>query len=113
MNLLFKIIQYLPETEQIIVKCCRQNAPKSIDDYDAVAIDLMHVDLRSPEDFKHSLIMNLVHIIRNQIESEPTLPENENVENVDSEDANDYVDKIISVDLDEIVSGSHIFTSML
>ena len=39
MKLLFKIIQYLPETEQIIVKCCRQNAPKPIDDYDAVAID--------------------------------------------------------------------------
>jgi predicted metal-binding transcription factor (methanogenesis marker protein 9) len=113
MKLLFKIIQHLPETEQIIVKCCRQNAPKPIDDYNAVAIDLMHVDLSSYENFKHSLIMNLVHIIRKQIEDEPILTENEFTEEIDSEDLNDYVNKIIDIDLDEIMDDSYVFKSML
>ena len=56
MKLLFKITQYLPETQQIAVKCCRQNAPKPIDDYPEVALDLMHVDFTNYENFKHSLI---------------------------------------------------------
>lgn len=113
MKLLFKIIQYLPETEQIIVKCCRQNAPKPIDDYDAVAIDLMHVDFSSYENFKHSLIMNLMHLVRKQIEDEPILTENEIKEEIDSEDLDDYIDKIVGVDLEEILNGQHVFTSML
>ena len=32
MKIIFKIIEYLPETEQVVVSFCRQNAPKSIDD---------------------------------------------------------------------------------
>lgn len=64
MKIIFKIVEYLPETQQIVVKCCRQNAPKAIDDYDAIALDIMHVDFSSCENFRHSLIMNLslIHI---------------------------------------------------
>lgn len=113
MKLLFKITQYLPETQQIIVKCCRQNSPKPIDEYNAVAIDLMHVDCSSYENLKHSLIMNLIHIIRKQIEDEPIVVENKTTEEIDSENLDDYVNKIVGVDLDEILNGNHIFTSMI
>ena len=113
MKLLFKITQYLPETQQIIVKVCRQNAPKPIDDYPEVALDLMHVDFTNYENFKHSLIMNLTHIVRKQIQDEPILSENEILEEIDSDDLNDYINKIVGVDLEEILNGQHIFTSML
>lgn len=113
MKLLFKITQYLPETQQIIVKVCRQNAPKPIDDYPEVALDLMHVDFTNYENFKHSLIMNLTHIVRKQIEDEPILPENEILEEIDSEDLNDYVNKIVGVGLEEILYGTYLFGSML
>lgn len=112
MKLIFKIVEYLPETQQIIVKVCRQNAPKSIDEYNAVALDIMHVDFSSSDDFKHSLITNLMHIVRKQIEDEPVLIENEIIEEIDSEDLDDYVNKIVEVDLDEILNGIHIFAPM-
>jgi hypothetical protein len=113
MKLLFKITQYLPETQQITVKCCRQNAPKPIDDYPEVALDLMHVDFTNYENFKHSLVMNLVHIVKNQIEDEPILPENEILEEIDSVDLNDYINKIDGIDLEEILDEKYLFTSMI
>jgi predicted metal-binding transcription factor (methanogenesis marker protein 9) len=113
MKLLFKITKYLPETQQIIVKCCRQNAPKPIDDYPEVALDLMHVDFTNYENLKYSLIMNLVHIVKKQIEDEPILLENEISEEIDSEDLNDYVNKIIGVVLEDIIDGKYLYTSML
>jgi hypothetical protein len=73
----------------------------------------MHVDFSNYENFKHSLIMNLVHIVRKQIEDEPILPENEILEEIDSEDLNDYVNKIVGVELEEILDGKYLFTSML
>lgn len=100
MNLIFKIVEYLPETEQIVVKCCRQNAPKPIDNYDAVALDLMHVDFSNYENFKQSLIMNLLHIIGDQIENEPIPPENKILDEAEYENLSDYVDKIVGFDYD-------------
>jgi hypothetical protein len=113
MKLIFKIVEYLPDTEQIVIKCCRQNAPKAIDEYPSIALDVMHIDFSSYENFKHSIIMNLMHVVRKQIEDEPILQENQIVEEIDSEDLDDYVNKIVGVDLEEILNGSHIFTSML
>jgi hypothetical protein len=73
----------------------------------------MHIDFSNYENFKHSLIMNLTHIVRKQIEDEPILPENEILEEIDSEDLNDYVNKIVGVELEEILDGKYLFTSML
>ncbi len=113
MNLIFKIVEYLPDTKQIIIKCCRQNAPKPIDDYPSIALDSMHVDFSNYENFKHSIIMNLMHVVRKQIEDEPILQENQIVEEIDSENLDDYINKIVGVNLEEILNGKHIFTSML
>lgn len=113
MKLLFKITKYLPETQQVTVKCCRQNAPKSIDDYTEVALDLMHVDFTNYETFKYSMFMNLAHIIKRQIEDESILPENEIIEETNSEDLNDYIDKVIGVEISEILEETYIFKSML
>ena len=40
MKIIFKVVEYLEDTQQIVVKFCRKNAPKSIDEYSAGAIDI-------------------------------------------------------------------------
>ena len=45
MNIIFKIIEYLPETNQITVKFSRQNSAKSIDERYEIAMSLDSLDL--------------------------------------------------------------------
>ena len=35
MKIIFKIEEYLPETEQVVIRFCRQNSPKPITEYPA------------------------------------------------------------------------------
>jgi len=106
MNIIFKIIQHFPETNQIVVKLCRQNAPKPIDEYDAVAVNLEYLNLNDPVSFSASLINYSMGIIENQLRSEPILDENRsnidlnliNFTNID-----DYVGKILEIDYDNQV----------
>ena len=44
MKLIFKVVEYLEDTQQIVVKFCRKNAPKSIDEYPAGAIDVNRLE---------------------------------------------------------------------
>ena len=45
MNIIFKIIEYLPKTNQILVKFTRQNSAKSIDSYCEIAMNTDSLDL--------------------------------------------------------------------
>ena len=40
MKSIFKISEYIPETNQIIIRFCRLHAPKNIDEYRPVSLDL-------------------------------------------------------------------------
>ena len=40
MKSIFKISHYYPETNQITIKFCRLHAPKNIDDYRPISLDL-------------------------------------------------------------------------
>ena len=55
MKILIKIEEYLPETQQIIVKFCSSQSEKSIDDVQALAIDLNKLELFDTELFLESL----------------------------------------------------------
>jgi len=44
MKLIFKVVEYLEDTQQVVVKFCRKNAPKSIDEYPAGAIDVNRLE---------------------------------------------------------------------
>ena len=35
MKMIFKIEEYLPDTKQVVIRYCRQNAPKPISEYPA------------------------------------------------------------------------------
>ena len=44
MKAIFKIIEYLPETTQIVVRFARLHAPESIEKYSKVAINYSELD---------------------------------------------------------------------
>lgn len=55
MKILIKIEEYLPETQQIVVKFCSSQSEKSIDDIKPVAIDLDKLNIFDTELFLESL----------------------------------------------------------
>ena len=51
MKNIFKIIEYLPDTQQIVVRYARKNTHKNIDEYIESAVDMKQLDLYSCETF--------------------------------------------------------------
>ena len=103
MNLLFKIIQHLPETDQIVVKFCRQNSPKPIDECDAVAIDKKHIDFSNPEAFGASLMLAGMASIERQLREEPILEQNSHSKQLTSTNIDEYINFSVEVNYDEKV----------
>ena len=54
-NILFKVISNDPINESIVVKFCRENAPKAIDEYKAYNISYYNLDFTSPESLVESI----------------------------------------------------------
>ncbi len=63
MKILIKIEEYLPETQQIVVKFCSSQSEKSIDDVQAITIDLDKLELFDTELFLESLAIQGQQII--------------------------------------------------
>ena len=73
---IIKIEEYLPDTQQIVMRICRLHSLKKIDEYDKFAIDIFDLDLTDTESFIDSLIFKVKETIQEQDESEPILDEN-------------------------------------
>jgi len=72
MKAIFKIIEYLPETTQIVVRFARLHAPDSIEKYNKVAIDYSQLDCYDSEFFVRSLMRKVGnHMVKLQEEKEP------------------------------------------
>ena len=72
MKAIFKITEFLPETEQIVVRFARLHAPESIEKYNKVAINLSHLDCYDSESFVKSLMRRCGnHMVKLQEEKEP------------------------------------------
>jgi hypothetical protein len=102
MKIIFKIIEYLSETEQIVVKFCRQNAPKPIDEYVPVAIDCRYLDTSDRVNLIESLFQLGMNVISQQEEQEETLPENISSEIFFESSFEHFIDKIIVTDTKEL-----------
>ena len=104
MNFICKIIEDRPENRQLIVKYCRQNSPKSIDEYQQYAIDYDHLDFSDYEGFVYSLLKCGMSITINQFEEEPILVDS-NCEDTPtySTEISDNLNKILSIDHKELV----------
>ena len=101
MKLILKITEYLEDTQQIIVKFCRKNAPKSIDDYPVYAIELDRLETSYDS---QSLVESIMKIgykeILKQEEDEIPLTDNANTATIEGTDLRDYVGKVFECDSD-------------
>ena len=72
MKAIFKIIEYLPETTQIVVRFARLRAPELIEKYNKVAINYSELDCYDSESFVKSLMRKVGnHMVKLQEEKEP------------------------------------------
>ena len=80
MKAIFKIIEYLPKRQQIVVRFARLRAPESIEKYRKVAIDLSHLDCYDSESFVKSLMRRFGNeMVKQQEEKEPIINEAETI----------------------------------
>ena len=80
MKAIFKIIEYLPETTQIVVRFARLHAPESIEKYSKVAINYSELDCYDSESFVKSLMRKVGNnMVKLQEEKEPINNEVENI----------------------------------
>ena len=99
-NILFKVISNDPINKSMVVKFCRENAPKAIDSYKSYNISYYNLDFTSPEALVESIRSVGTSIVIDQLNSEPILDENKSSEEIHSLDLDEYVGKIVSVTLD-------------
>ena len=64
MKILIKIEEYLPETQQIVVKFCNSQSEKSIDDVQSLVIDLDKLELFDTELFLESLTAHGQQVVK-------------------------------------------------
>ena len=80
MKAIFKIIEYLPETTQIVVRFARLHAPESIEKYNKVAINYSELDCYDSESFVKSLMRRFGNeMVKQQEEKEPIINEAETI----------------------------------
>ena len=94
-NILFKVISNDPINKSIVVKFCRENAQKPIDEYRSYNISYRNIDFSSPKAFEDSMRSRGNPIIMNQLLNETPLEVNKGVPEILSTDINDYVGKIV------------------
>ena len=76
MKVIIKIEEYLPDTQQIVMRICTLHSHKIIDEYRTYAIELSDLNMLDHESFMDSLINKVKHLIQQQDENEPILDGN-------------------------------------
>ena len=100
MKAIFKIIEYLPETTQIVVRFARLHAPESIEKYNKVAINYSELDCYDSESFVKSLMRKVGnHMVKLQEDSEPIINVVESMN--DKLNIQDMVGKTIECKVDD------------
>ena len=99
MKAIFKIIEYLPETTQIVVRFARFHAPEPIEKYNKVAINYSELDCYDSESFVKSLMRKVGnHMVKLQEEGESI---NNEVETISGKlNLEDLVGKTIECKID-------------
>ena len=99
MKMIFKIEEYLPDTKQVVIRYCRQNAPKPISEYPAKAVSTENYDTSfDSRNLIESIAQYGYSKILAQEENAETLSENMPVDIPNSLNIADYVGKVICVD---------------
>ncbi len=97
MKSIFKIEEYLPDTNQIVVRYSRLHAPQPIESYETMAIDCEHLDLYDCDSFVSSLMMKYGdRYVKEYEEREPLKNNSEIISG--KLDLQDLVGKIVECD---------------
>tara|TARA_Y100001938_G_scaffold136570_1_gene199650 strand:+ start:678 stop:1019 length:342 start_codon:yes stop_codon:yes gene_type:complete len=96
-NIIFKIVENRPEEELIIIKSCRQNNPKSIDQCKKVAISYDKLDFSDLYNFEESIRTVLSIRCLADLCREPIIEENQSSAEIESTDINSLLDKVIAI----------------
>ena len=106
MKIIFKIVEYLPETQQILVKFAKENSVKPIDDYPTGAVDCSQIDVTDSKNLIESLC-NLGRSTVEKQEREEIILEQNKCDNIESTSFDDYVGKVCGAEssiLGQVVS---------
>lgn len=99
MKSIFKIDEYLPDTNQIIVRFSRLHAPQPIEFYSLMAIDCQHLDLYDCDSFVFSLMREYGDgYVKEYEKNEPIKNETETISG--KLNLRDLVGKVIECDAD-------------
>ena len=96
MKIIFKIVEYLPESNQIAVKFCYEKSRKSIDDYAPIAINCDELDMFDLETFSDTLIRKFgLKRLEDQERKLETIPDNIPQKLDDKFQVRDLIDKFV------------------
>ena len=95
MKVITKIIEYLPDTQQIVIRICRLHSHKNIDEHRTFAIEISDLDMIDTESFIDSLIFKVKHLLQEQEENEPILDDNTPIEINGELDIHNLIGKVI------------------
>ena len=96
MKAIFKIKEYFPDTEQILVSFAKLHSPQSIDNYDDGIVDLDTLDLYDNSTFIDSLLDKTgSSIIIEQEETDPIVNQAEKINMDDEVNIPDLVGRVI------------------
>ena len=98
MNIIFKIVEYLPDTEQVIVKYARKNSHKSIDDHPSVTLSCDVIDTTDHPNIVESISQYGVNILETDEKYEEVLESNKTSSEIESSSLEDYVGKVYGTD---------------
>tara|TARA_X000000368_G_C22925424_1_gene665068 strand:- start:443 stop:790 length:348 start_codon:yes stop_codon:yes gene_type:complete len=98
MNIIFKIVEYLPDTEQVIVKYARKNSHKSIDDHPSVTLSCDVIDTTDHPNIVESISQYGVNILEIDEKYEEVLESNKTSSEIESSSLEDYVGKVYGTD---------------
>ena len=101
-NILFKVISNDSINKSMVVKFCRENAPKAIDEYRSYNISYYNLDFSSTDALVESIRSAGSDRVLKQLNAEPILVENKSNDIPDSVDLNEFVGRIVSATLDPL-----------
>ena len=99
MKTIFKIEEYYPEDNQVVIRYCRQHSPKPISEYPAKCVSTEKYDVSfDSQNLVESIAQYGYRKVLTQEDDEETLPENVPEDIPNSLDIADYVGKVFCVE---------------
>ena len=94
-NIIYKVIENNRIDKSITLKSCRQNSPKSIDEYPSFRVSYDKLDFSSVYNLQESLRDIVTNQVLMQLSEEQTIHTNQSDNELDSIDIDDIIDKIL------------------